>query len=246
MEQYKKSGSQIILATAAHHSLAQKVLECFPHFDGCLASATTNLEGKNKLEAIKEHTKGQTFDYIGNGHIDLAILHASENAYVVGKKSVLHKLHRHPSTSFVLNPQNRLSAFLQALRPKQWAKNVLIFIPLIAGHDFSMESFAKAAMGFVCFSFLASAIYILNDLYDWEDDAKHPKKRHRPLAAGHLTMPAAFLFAFLLAGISLLMSLFLHGDGISILFTYLCLTILYSSSLKQHPLIDVLTLYHFE
>jgi len=82
------------------------------------------------------------------------------------------------------------------LRPKQWVKNVLLLAPLIfAGKLFEPDSVLRAALGAVCFSFLAGGLYIINDAIDVERDRLHPTKRLRPLASGKLSVPSALIFA---------------------------------------------------
>ena len=81
---------------------------------------------------------------------------------------------------------------LRALRPKQWAKNVLVVAaPGAAGVLSHGDVLGKVALAFVSFCLVSSATYLLNDVRDLESDRRHPTKRHRPIAAGELGVPFA-------------------------------------------------------
>ena len=83
---------------------------------------------------------------------------------------------------------SRTLALVRALRPHQWVKNLLVFVPVILDHKlFNSETMAKAGMAFLAFCCAASSAYILNDIFDLEADRRHPTKRHRPFAAGTLS-----------------------------------------------------------
>ena len=76
-------------------------------------------------------------------------------------------------------------AYLKLLRPKDWAKNLFLYIPLFFGGEiFNIQKLIDITFGFIAFSFVASSIYIINDYRDREDDRTHPVKCKRPLAAG--------------------------------------------------------------
>ena len=135
-------------------------------------------------------------------------------------------------------------ALLKLLRPHQWAKNALLFVPLIVGHKLGEPALLFAAfLGFLAFCAAASSVYILNDLVDIESDRQHPKKCKRPLAAGNVAIPVAvaatgglLLGAFVLALLS-------GGPGfLGWVAAYLTLTTAYSFVLKRRLLIDVLLL----
>ena len=136
-----------------------------------------------------------------------------------------------------------LKACIVAMRPHHWAKNVLLFVPLILAHDFTLASLLRAGSAFAAFCFCASAIYLINDIRDIDADRRHPTKRFRPIAAGELSVrQGIFLAAALLAGgllVGAVMgSLLLFGA----LALYLALTSLYSFTLKRQIVIDVVLL----
>ena len=89
--------------------------------------------------------------------------------------------------------------YLKLLRPKDWAKNLFLFIPLFfSGELFNWNVYPQLLLGFIAFSFMASSIYIINDYRDIEDDKKHPVKSKRPLASGAVSKSAAIIICILL------------------------------------------------
>jgi 4-hydroxybenzoate polyprenyltransferase len=134
--------------------------------------------------------------------------------------------------------------FVRALRPHQWAKNVLVFVPLLGAHQFNrLDQWVLGGLTFLAFSLSASAIYILNDISDIEADRHHPRKRTRPFAAGELSISTGFVAAAVL----LLTSFSIALAGVSwrlaaALALYLAITTAYSLRLKRQPVIDVFTL----
>ena len=134
--------------------------------------------------------------------------------------------------------------FTRALRPHQSAKNLLVFVPLIAAHQFGrVDLWVASALTFIAFSLCASAIYILNDISDIEADRLHPRKRTRPFAAGELGIP----FGIAAAGVLLISSFAVALLGVSgrlalTILLYVVVTSAYSLRLKREPVVDVFTL----
>ena len=132
--------------------------------------------------------------------------------------------------------------YLKLIRVKHYIKNLLVFAPLIfAGRLFEWSLTTKALAGFFAFSFVASIVYIINDINDLEDDKRHPIKKNRPLASGLISITNAkglvILLGFLSIGLNILFNNTLYSW--SILFLYLIINILYSYGLKSIPLVDI-------
>lgn len=143
-----------------------------------------------------------------------------------------------PSRSF------QLTVLIKALRPHQWAKNLLLFVPLIAAHRLTdLALLADLLLAFVGFSLCASSVYLLNDLLDLDNDRQHPTKRFRPLASGALPTLHAKLAAPLLLAAALTLAVthlplpFALGLG-----GYYLVTLAYSLVVKRLLVLDVLTL----
>lgn len=136
-----------------------------------------------------------------------------------------------------------MRAWLKEIRPHQWAKNLLIFLPGAAHHlAWDRTSILQAVSGFVAFSFLASAVYVVNDLVDLPNDRQHATKRNRPIAAGLISRGAAVIGAVLLVAISGALTWRLPRDFQLTLLVYLGLTTAYSFVLKRRILLDVICL----
>jgi 4-hydroxybenzoate polyprenyltransferase len=127
------------------------------------------------------------------------------------------------------------------MRPHQWLKNLLVFVPAFAAHEFG-TGLATAAVAFLSFSLCASGVYILNDLLDRNHDRAHPRKRFRPLASGALGFAAGQRLALALLLAAVLVGLSLPAQFLLILLGYFALTGVYSLRLKQMLLIDIVVL----
>ena len=130
--------------------------------------------------------------------------------------------------------------FFTLLRPKQYIKNIFIFLPLFfVGQVTNIELFVKASLAFVAFSLSASAVYIFNDYEDIKDDRKHPKKKYRPLASGAISKNTALLLMIILFIIGFTLMAVISLKALVILSIYVILNILYSLKLKRIAVLDV-------
>ena len=95
------------------------------------------------------------------------------------------------------NP-NKISVLIEVLRPHHWIKNTFIYAPLIFSGQFKHISMClRATLAFICFCLVSSAIYIINDLYDINEDRQHPTKKYRPIASSKINPIGAFAFSML-------------------------------------------------
>lgn len=161
------------------------------------------------------------------------------------------------STPAKLHTTRRMVALFMAMRPKQWIKNVSLFVGIVfAQRLLSVTSLERAGLAFAAFCTASSIIYLLNDLLDLENDRQHPTKRNRPLASGRLPVSWAIIFmgvllivcaAFTAAIYAIPISspdIFASLGGANVLFTltiasYLVMMVLYSMRLKHVVLLDV-------
>jgi 4-hydroxybenzoate polyprenyltransferase/phosphoserine phosphatase len=244
----KQRGRHLVLATASNLTLAQAVAQHLAIFDGVIGSSSTvNMKGVQKLALIQEYCAAQQFEgfaYIGDSRADLPIWEQSQECIVVAPSSSLKQQiqqFRNDSQS-IGKKYSRLKALLKILRPHQWVKNILLFVPLLMAHNFTREAWIIALMAFASFCICASGVYVANDLLDLSADRKHPHKKRRPFASGALPLlygPPLTGVLFLLAfGLSLMISLEFAG----MLFLYMLITSLYSVWLKRVVLVDVFVL----
>lgn len=243
----RANGRPVILATASHHSYAEQIAEHLGLFDRVLAtSGTRNLSAHNKRDLLVAEYGEQGFDYVGNSRDDLPVWQSARRAYVVNAPSRVTALAQRNGNveSVMAAPCASLRIWLKALRVHQWMKNLLIFVPLVAGHMLFMPGLMlKGLIAFVCFGLCASSVYVLNDLLDLEDDRHHRSKRRRPFASGQISIRTGLLVFPAL----LLMSLggawiWLPIEFLGTLLIYVALTLAYSFALKRYMAVDVIVL----
>jgi 4-hydroxybenzoate polyprenyltransferase len=244
LEREHAAGRELYLATAADGALARRIAKHLGIFTDVLASdGSTNLAGGNKLRAFQQ--RFAKFDYIGNAPPDVPLLRHSTAPMVanptLGLRLRLRLKGIHPAKVFTDSPPLAKS-LLKAIRIHQWAKNVLIFLPLLLAHHLAGPGLAAAAAAFLAFSLCASSTYIVNDLLDIEADRVHPRKRSRPFAAGDLSVVTGCLMIALLFGASLAIAFMLPGAFLRWLLIYTVVTLCYSLSLKRMVLVDVIVL----
>jgi 4-hydroxybenzoate polyprenyltransferase len=239
VRQARADGRRVVLASASHARNVTSVAEHLGLFDAAVGSDDRrNLKGRRKLEWIKGDATGQ-FHYVGDSAADEPIWREAEAGYTVGRR---------PRDSHVVplgvdrTPQWK--ALLRAMRPHQWAKNLLLVAPLAASGQWSNWALGlKVLLAFALFSMAASGVYLLNDLIDIDADRVHPTKRNRPIASGALSIPLALVVAFsLLLTVVLVAPLALGGRFEMVLGLYLLVTTLYTFRLKSVMALDVIVL----
>lgn len=243
----RAEGRILYLATGADQQLARRVADHLGLFEGVLASdGRTNRVGGNKLERLKQVFGEEGFDYIGNAGQDLPVLEHAGAAMVANPAPRLRGRLRSRGIAVQREFRDRAHparALLKALRPHQWAKNLLVFLPVLLAHHLDARRLSMAAAAFVSFSFCASSTYIFNDLLDVTADRRHPRKRLRPFAAGDLSAATgAAISALLLAASLALAAAWLPGGFLGWLLVYLAATLAYSLWLKRIVLVDVILL----
>lgn len=143
-------------------------------------------------------------------------------------------------TPLVAAPAVPLVPLLQALRPKQWTKNGVLFAGLVGvGRLFDVHSFLRAGAGFLIFCALAGVVYLVNDIADVERDRAHPRKRLRPIASGALPVPWAVGGAVVLAAGGLIAAFLLAPAFAAFGAGYMATMFAYSAGLKNLVLLDV-------
>lgn len=130
-----------------------------------------------------------------------------------------------------------------ALRPHHWFKNFLIFLPLVfSGSLASIPALTNSLLAFFSFCALSSATYLINDYADQHKDRLHPEKKHRPIAAGHITPTQAILLAALLTGIGFGAAIALPLPFLYTALAYFIISQAYTAWLKHEAFADVITL----
>ena len=240
----RAEGRPTALVSAADHRQVTAVAEATGLFDEAYGSAEgRNLKGTAKAEFLTQHYGPKNFDYVGDARADLPVWRAARRAITVRAGQSLRQAaaEANASVSHIDPPQDGARAMLRALRPHQWLKNMLLFLPVLAAHD--LTRLWPVFLGFLAFCLTASAVYVINDLVDLASDRAHPRKRKRPFAAGDLSAVTGLMMAVGLLLAALILGL-LTGNPlfIGVLFGYLVATFAYSLWLKRKLIVDVLML----
>ena len=243
IKEASEAGRPIVLATGANRRIAEEVARHLGVFTHVLASdETTNLTGRRKLAAIRELLgEEQAFDYVGDSKVDHPIFKEARRAYLVASRLPARNTH---DLQLLENQRGHWSsALLKLIRPQQWAKNVLMFLPLILAQEVTdLSKLGTLFIAFAAFSLCASAGYVLNDSLDIEADRLHQDKRFRPLASGVLPLwmaPALFVVLLLLGGT---LGYLVSGPFLGLLALYLSISLSYSFFLKTKLAADVIVL----
>lgn len=139
----------------------------------------------------------------------------------------------------------KLKNYVRLMRLKHCIKNVLIWLPLVfSGSLFNIQKLGNAVLGFIAFTFMASAVYIVNDIQDAPKDRLHPVKKNRPIASGAVSVNEGKILFALCIALSLLLNYLTHSTtGTYVcLIVYLVVNIFYSNGLKNVPILDIVIL----
>lgn len=128
------------------------------------------------------------------------------------------------------------------MRPRYWVKNLLVFVPVLAAHDLSPDSLLRGISAFLIFTIATSGNYMLNDLWNLDQDRLHPMKKKRPIASGKISVRTAYLVSILLIVTSVALSTTLTWTFSCFLILYLALAFVYSRYVKHLPILELFLL----
>jgi 4-hydroxybenzoate polyprenyltransferase len=239
-----EAGREVVLASASDERLVARLAAdhgLSPRFFA--SDGAVNLKGEVKAAVLVAEFGEKGFDYAGNEAVDRAIWVHAENALLVGDLPGTAEDLARTGQSVAEYPGGWKFADLgRALRPHQWVKNVLLLVPMLAAHDFSLATLLVVLTGIAAFSAAASSIYVINDLLDLEADRLHPTKCRRPLASGAVPIRAGMAAGALLALFAMGVSAALGAGFFWIITLYMALSLAYSLRLKRLRWIDIATL----
>lgn len=242
----RDGGRHVVLATASHRKFAEAVAEHLGVFNEVVATdKDMNLSGDNKAGLLVKMFGEKGFEYAGNSRADLKVWRHAAGAVVVNAPASLASKATQLCTLVQTFPAVPLQfgPYLKALRPHQWLKNILVFLPLLAAHKIADWHLAiNAVQAFVAYGLCASSVYLLNDLLDLPSDREHPRKRKRPFASGAVPISHGVLLIPLLLGVALVISSTLPTLFMLVIGGYYLTTVAYSIWLKNRVLVDVITL----
>ncbi len=231
----------VILASGSDISLIEKLSRQLGLKTPPMGSdGHVNLTGKAKAKALVARYGKGGFTYIGDSPKDLPVWQVAAGGYCIApSKGMARKLAAAEVKVTPIGAAAKVSDLLRSLRPRQWLKNILLFLPLLAAHRTDMAGVALAIWGVVVFSAAASSIYIVNDLMDLEADRKHETKCNRPFASGAASIVSGMGISAALA-LGALGGAMLHSWQLAaIIALYMALSLSYSLGLKRLRWVDI-------
>jgi 4-hydroxybenzoate polyprenyltransferase len=236
----------LVLVSGCDRAVGAQIANHLGFFSEVITSdGKTNVKGNTKARILTERFGPRGFDYAGNETSDFPVWEAARERVVVNAPHhVTRRLVEEPKALREFAPQgSRVRAFIRALRCHQWSKNLLVFLPVIAGHAyFNWSAVAGALAMFAAWCLVASGIYMSNDLFDLEADRRHPTKRLRPFASGDLPLPVGMVMAPVLLALGLGIASAISIPCAAALILYAGFACAYSYHLKKRPLVDVFVL----
>ena len=242
IRRWREAGGRTALVTASDQRIAASIAAHLGLFDEVHGSdGANNLKGAAKAAFIARHFAGTPVTYMGDAPADLPVWKETGRAVTVNAPQALRgRVEALGGSAEHLGSMGRgLKPYVKALRPHQWLKNVLVFVPMLAAHRIDFAAFWQTCLALIIFSLVASSVYVLNDLLDLAADRSHPRKRLRPLASGSLPIARGSLMAPLLLMVALLLALPLGLKFIAVMAGYYVSTLAYSLYLKRQLIIDI-------
>ncbi len=241
MAQANQEGRKIILCSAGCQDAVNAVGDSLDFPVECAGSENgRNLKSSRKADFLVSRFGEKGFDYIGDSKADLPVWRSARKAISTRQISC-------DSREIEILPHTSAKrGIFRGFRFHQWAKNLLVFLPAIAGHAiFSTEVLLPTLIAFFSLGLIASGTYFLNDIFDIAADRTHPTKADRPLPSGTLTLHSAISLSAILISGGLALSVLLPPLATALIALYLLATITYSIKLKTLPIIDLAALTGF-
>jgi 4-hydroxybenzoate polyprenyltransferase/phosphoserine phosphatase len=245
VQAWRLGGGRTALVTASDQTIADQVADHLGLFDEVHGSdGDLNLKGAAKAAFLADHFSTEGYAYMGDATADLPVWQRARKAITINASPSL-KFRADQQATDVEHLKTRahtLAPYLKALRPHQWLKNILIFLPMLVAHQLEWSVMLLSFLAFVSFSLIASSVYVLNDLLDLAADRAHPRKRLRPFASGSVPIAHGSWMAAGSLAIGASIAALLGWRFALIMLAYYALTTAYSLSLKRLVVIDICVL----
>lgn len=241
----ESKGGKVALVTATDQLIADKIAAYLGLFDEVYGSdGQLNLKGEHKARFIVERFGEKNFIYMGDSEADLPAWAVAAKAITVNASPRLRKKVEQVNSNVehLGTAKRSIQPYLKEIRPHQWVKNSLVFVPMLAAHQFDLPTFWISLVAAAAFSLTASSVYALNDLLDLQADRAHPRKCHRPFAAGDFPLCHGIWMILVLLGLGMAIATTISWPFLGILLAYYGLTTAYSFYLKRRIIIDICTL----
>jgi 4-hydroxybenzoate polyprenyltransferase/phosphoserine phosphatase len=249
IETWRASGGRVALVSASDQAVVEGVAAHLGLFDEVHGSdGATNLRGAEKAAFLKRRFGVQGFVYAGDSAVDLPVWKSAGASVTVNARKGLQDrvAALHGGAEHIGQPGEGLKPMIILIRPHQWLKNLLVFLPMLGAHQFTTTTLAQSGVAFIAFSLIASAVYVLNDLLDLAADRAHPRKRLRPVASGAVSARRASVLLPALLALTLgLAALAGNWALLQIVAIYFVLSTAYSLYFKHKIVADICILAGF-
>ncbi|KFE36309.1 UbiA family prenyltransferase [Thioclava atlantica] len=245
IEEWRQAGGRAALVTASDQGFAEAIAAHLGIFDEVHGSdGKLNLKGENKGRFLEERFGTKGFAYMGDAPADLPVWKRAARAVTVNANGGLRRGAEGvcDEVEHLTTGKRAIRPYLKALRPHQWLKNTLVFLPMLAGHQFDAATVLASVLAFICFSLVASSVYVLNDLLDLGADRAHPRKRRRPFASGDIPLGYGTWLAGTLILLGVLTAAMIGREFLFVMAGYYLLTTAYSLHLKRRIVLDICVL----
>lgn len=243
VQAHRARGGRTALVTASDQAFADRIAAHLDLFDAAHGSdGTQNLKGAAKAQFLNTRFGAGSFAYMGDCAVDMPVWKEAARVITVNASEAVRQ-----QAAALGKPTEHLGAaaapllpYLKAMRPHQWLKNILVFLPMLAAHELNWSMFFLSLTAFMAFSLTASSAYILNDLLDLNADRAHPRKFKRPFASGTASIAHGTFLAPALALLGALIAVVFGGLWCLLaVVTYYVLTLAYSLNFKRRIVIDI-------
>lgn len=245
VKSWRARGGRTALVTATSQHVADRIAEHLGIFDEVHGSTESlNLKGSNKSAFLESHYGEGMYAYVGDSLADMHVWAKASHIVAISPSSRLgtriERLGR--SHEIIAARGSDWKVYVKQLRPHQWSKNLLIFVPMLATHSGDLATIIRTILAFFSFSLVASSVYVLNDLLDLAADRAHARKKRRPLASGDLPIAHGTALFPLLLGTGVVFGVLAGVHFLAALALYYTVTLAYSFYLKRKILIDICAL----
>ena len=241
----RAQGTRIVLVSTCDKAVLEPIsahLETIDEVHGF--DGTHDAEGEAKARDLVTRYGRGGYVYVGDSAADLPVWRDAAFAVTVGVRPGLgaRVVKMGSKVETLGSDRTPFRAMIKAIRPHQWAKNVLVFLPMLMAHQLNFVTLGQATLAFVCYCLIASSVYLLNDLLDLEADRAHPRKCRRPFASGSASLAWGTVLAPALLILGLGLALLLGLTFAAVMLGYFAATTMYSFYLKRVLVADICTL----
>ncbi len=244
VEDWRRKGGQTALVTASDETIAKDIFDHLGIFDEVYGSdGVRNLKGPAKATFLKNHYE-DGFAYMGDAQADIPVWSQANRAITVNAPTKLRSTvdDLSPEVDHLSTQVTSLKPYIKAIRPHQWLKNILVFLPMLAAHQYDWGTFWASLLAFISFSMVASSAYVMNDLLDLAADRAHPRKCKRPFASGAIPIAHGTWMAFGMLATGAIIAASVNWAFLGAMTFYYVATTAYSLNIKRRIVIDIITL----